>query len=109
MLSLLETNHNLAAYEADGLRALHVQLPEELEQGDVDTFFKSVHGVLLDPEAALLVHGDNVDDRLVGLMGGYLVFAGLIEDPIVATATIQEILRRPLGPEGRKLIPGGVV
>ena len=109
VLSLLETNHNLAAYEAAGLRALHVQLPEELEQGDVDAFFKSVHGVLIDPEAALLVHGDNVDDRLVGLMGGYLVFAGLIEDPIVATATIQEILRRPLGPEGRKLIPDGVV
>jgi hypothetical protein len=38
-------------------------------------------------------------------MAGYLVFCGLIEDPIVATAAIQEILKRPLGPEGRSLIP----
>ena len=40
-----------------------------------------------------------------GLMGGYLVHAGLIKDPIVATSVIQEISGRPLGPEGRRLIP----
>ncbi len=29
----------------------------------------------------------------------------MIEDPIVATAAIQEILKRPLGPEARAVIP----
>lgn len=40
-----------------------------------------------------------------GLLGGYLVTSGLVEDPILALALIQEILGRALGPEGRSLIP----
>jgi hypothetical protein len=42
-----------------------------------------------------------------GLLAGYLVHSGLVDDPIVATSLIQEILGRPLGPEGRRLIPSG--
>ena len=52
-----------------------------------------------------LVHRDTIDETLSGLLAGYLVHSGLIEDPIVATSLIQEILGRPLGPEGRRLIP----
>jgi hypothetical protein len=55
--------------------------------------------------ASVLVHRDLIDDTLVGLLGGYLVHAGLIKDPIIATTIIQEITGRPLGPEGRRLIP----
>jgi hypothetical protein len=28
-----------------------------------------------------------------------------VEEPIIATAAIQEILKRPLGPEARAMIP----
>ena len=55
--------------------------------------------------ASVLVHRELIGDMLVGLMGGYLVHAELIKDPIVATSVIQEISGRPLGPEGRRLIP----
>ena len=40
-----------------------------------------------------------------GILAGYLVYSGLVADPIMATALIQEILRRPLGPEARAVIP----
>ena len=46
-----------------------------------------------------------IDDQVVGLLGGYLVHAELVDNPITATSVIQEIVGRPIGPEGRKLIP----
>ena len=57
------------------------------------------------PGASVLVHRELIGDLLVGLMGGFLVHSDLIKDPIVATSVIQEISGRPLGPEGRRLIP----
>jgi len=42
---------------------------------------------------------------VAGVLAGYLVHSQLIDDPILAAALIQEILKRPLGPEGRSLIP----
>ncbi len=53
----------------------------------------------------MLVHRDLIDDQVVGLLGGYLVHAGLVKEPIVATSVIQEIVGRAIGPEGRRLIP----
>jgi hypothetical protein len=41
---------------------------------------------------------------VAGLMGSYLMSKRLLEDPIVAAAVIQEIIGRPLGPDGRALI-----
>ncbi len=54
---------------------------------------------------SLLVHRDLIDDQVAGLLGGYLVHSGLVQDPIIATSVIQEIVGRPIGPEARKLIP----
>ena len=42
---------------------------------------------------------------VAGVLAGFLVHSGLIDDPIVAMAAIQEILKRPLGPEARAIIP----
>ena len=53
----------------------------------------------------LLLHRDTIDDAVAGILAGYLVHSGLLADPIKATALIQEILRRPLGPEARAIIP----
>ena len=57
------------------------------------------------PDAVALVHRDTIDDTLGGLLSGYLIYSGLLDDPIVATDVIQRILGRAIGPEGRRLIP----
>ena len=104
VLSLLESNQNLSAYLEAGLRAHHVPLPAEYDPEDAERVFITLEGILANPDTVLLVHRDLLDDTLVGLMGGYLLRSGLIEDPVMATATIQEIAGRPLGPEGRRLV-----
>ncbi|MBT8203299.1 MAG: hypothetical protein HKN74_01995 [Acidimicrobiia bacterium] len=109
VLSLLEGNQNLASYREAGIRAHHVSLPTEYEDAEAEVVFRTLERILDDPRNVLLVHRDHLDDTLVGFMGGYLIRSGLIEDPIMATATIQEIAGRPLGPEGRRLVSATLV
>ena len=104
VLSLLEGNQNLASYREAGIRAHHVSLPTDYDDVEAEQVFRALQRILSDSRNVLLVHRDHLDDTLIGFMGGYLVRSGLIEDPIMATATIQEIAGRPLGPEGRRLV-----
>ena len=105
VLSFLPSNQNQAAYESAGFSVFHRPIEEELETPDVQEIFAQFDEALAPHGASLLVHRDLIDDVIVGLLGGYLVHAGLIQDPIIATSVIQEISGRPLGPEGRRLIP----
>jgi hypothetical protein len=107
LLSLLDGNQNLASYEAAGITFGHQPLID-LELPTVTAVFETIHEMLGRSGAVLLIHRDIIDDPMAGILAGYLVYSGLIEDPIVATAAIQEILKRPLGPEGRGVIPQGV-
>ena len=105
VVSLMGGNQNQAAYEGATLRFLHYPIEDDLEPVDREAVFAVLDEALGEPGASVLVHRELIGDLLVGLMGGYLVHAGLIKDPIVATSVIQEISGRPLGPEGRRLIP----
>lgn len=105
VLSFLPSNQNHSAYVAAGFRVYHRPIEGALEVEDAAEIFAVFDEAMTPRGASLLVHRDLIDDVLVGLLGGYLVHGGLIQDPIVATSVIQEIAGRPLGPEGRRLIP----
>jgi hypothetical protein len=104
VLSLLPGNQNLSAYEAADLRAVHAPLDPE-DPDSVAAVFQIMSEQLAEAGTVLLVHGDTIDDAMSGVLAGYLVHSAMVSDPIVATAAIQEILRRPLGPVARSMIP----
>jgi len=105
VLSLLGGGQNLASYDEAGLEAAQVTLLGDFDRDDVTRVWVAIDGMLADPDTTLLVHRDIIDDSLAGVIGGYLVHSGLIDDPIVATSITQQIIGRPIGPEGRRLIP----
>ncbi len=105
VVTLLAGNQNLQAYSAAGLKTHGVPIPAEIAPGDANRLYEALDEILVDPAARVLVHREIIDDMLAGLLGGYLIASGLLEDRILAAAIIQEILGRPLGPEGRSLIP----
>lgn len=105
VFSLLEGNQNQAAYEAAGFTYENYHVQADIEDEELNDVFAALHHSVSDLKQSVLVHRDLVDDTIVGLLGGYLVYAGLIQNPIIATSIIQEITGRPLGPEGRRLIP----
>lgn len=105
MVSMLAGNQNVAAYREAGIATYSIPIETVLEPRDPIMFFQTLDRALARPNARVLVHREIVDDTIGGLLGGYLVTCGLVEDPILALAVIQQILGRALGPEGRSLIP----
>lgn len=105
VITLLPGNQNLHAYTSAGLTTRSVPIGDH-PRADAETLFETIRDALSESEdARVLVHREIVDDTVGGLLGGYLVWSGLLKDRILAAAVIQEILGRPLGPEGRSLIP----
>lgn len=105
VVSLLPGNQNEAAYEGAGLAFSHYMIADDFEVEEAPEIFALIADATSDPDAVVLIHRDLIDDTVVGLLGGYLVYSGLVEDPIMATSVIQEIIGRAIGPEGRRLIP----
>ena len=105
VVSLLPSVQNQAAYESVGFSFFNRPVEGILEPEDVKDIFELLDDASSPHGASVLVHRDLIDDTVVGILGGYLVHSGLIDDPIIATSVIQEIAGRPLGPEGRRLIP----
>ena len=108
VLSFLPSNQNSAAYDAAGFRVLAHTVEGFPEEGeDVAAIFAAMDAALVPPGASVLIHRDTIDDTMSGILAGYLVHSRLVDDPIIATSVIQEIVGRPMGPEGRSLIPIG--
>ncbi|HKZ29263.1 MAG TPA: hypothetical protein VJ482_06450 [Acidimicrobiia bacterium] len=105
IFSLLGSTQNLANYRDSGFDVRGEPLTGEYEPADVRRVFRALDQALQDPNTVVLVHRDLVDDTVAGVLAGYLVYSKLVDEPILAAALIQEILKRPLGPEGRRLIP----
>ncbi|MCJ7726279.1 MAG: hypothetical protein MUP76_07835, partial [Acidimicrobiia bacterium] len=97
---------NLAAYESAGFSYAHQPL-DDLEPDTVEAVFEAIGSMVGRRGTVLLIHRDTIDDPIAGILAGYLVHSGLVKDPIIATAAIQEILKRPLGPTARSVIPQG--
>jgi hypothetical protein len=105
VVSLLGANQNSMAYEVAGLRFLSWEVEADIEPDEAVPVFAVLADALAPAGAAVLVHRDTIDDTLGGLLAGYLMYSGMIDDAIVATDVIQRILGRAIGPEGRRLIP----
>lgn len=105
IVSLLGANQNSAAYEEAGLRFIAHEVSDELEPEDAVEVFEMLESAFDAEDSVALVHRDTIDDMMGGLLAGYLIHSGLLDDPIIATDVIQRILGRAIGPEGRRLIP----
>lgn len=108
VVSLLPGNQNVSAYSEAGLAIFAVPVQGALTIEHRGPIFEALDAALQPPGARVLVHREVIDDPLAGVLGGYLVASGLITNPVLAVAVIQEILGRPLGPAGRSFIPAGI-
>lgn len=104
VVTLLAGNQNVSAYAEAGLETFPVQIQGNLNRTHKKAVYDALDEALAPDGARVLVHREVIDDRLAGLLGGYLLHAGLLTDPVLAVAVIQEILGRPLGPDGRSFV-----
>lgn len=104
LLSVLDETFNVTAYEQSAMRVLHIPVRGELEDHEAVQVLEGVVRALEHANSVALLHSDSVTDGILGVLGAYLLRSGLIADPIMAIATIQEIMGRPIGPTGRKYL-----
>lgn len=103
VVSLLPSPHNLHAYDEVGLTWSHLPFAAHDEPASV---LPRLYGCLHDWLAAgerVLVHQEELGDRLMGVMAGYLRWSGLVPSGPQAIAVMERILRRQMGTEGREL------
>ena len=79
VFSIIQAPHNLHNYEELGLPYRH----RPFKADDRDAWLQGVlhRGRRADQQRhKVIVHGEEVGDRIVGIMGGYIRWAGLVED-----------------------------
>lgn len=59
---------------------------------------------LLRSGAKVIVHGEELGDRIVGIMGGYIRWSGLVDDDTKAITVTERLTGRQLDPFARDVI-----
>ena len=104
VISLIGSPANLHNYDDLGVEWLHRPYPtKEDPLPFVLSFWPEVHA-LIGSGGKVMVHGEELGDRIAGLMGGYLIWSGLLPDGPQAISVMERILDRQMGPIGRNLI-----
>ena len=104
VISLLPSPHNLHAYDELGVIWSHFPFP-------VGTEAKAVLAELfphlrewIGAGEKLLVHQEELGDRVMGVVAGYLLWGGLVDTGPHSVTVVEQILHRQMGPPGREIV-----
>lgn len=104
VVSLLPSPHNLHAYEELGVRWAHFPFGPQDDGRDVlPDLYRQLRGWLAEDEL-LLVHMEELSDRLMGVVAGYLLWSGMLQSGPQAITVIEQLVHRQMGPAGRELV-----
>jgi hypothetical protein len=104
VVSLLPSPHNLHAYDELGVTWAHIPFgPHD----DPFAVLPDLYGQVRDWLSAgekILLHQEELGDRLMGVVAGYLRWSGMVKDGPQAITVVEQILHRQMGPVGRELV-----
>jgi len=104
VVSMLPSPHNLHAYDTLGVAWEHIPLgPHDDARSVLSDLYGRVGGWLGVGEK-ILIHQEEMSDRLLGVVAGYLVYAGLVPAPASAISIVEQLNQRQMGPPGRELV-----
>lgn len=104
VVSLIPSDHNLHSYDEQGMPWKHWPFTPTL---DLETALPQLYTEmqnLLGDDRKLLLHLEEVGDRLAGLMAGYLRWTGMVPVTFDAVMVVEQILSRQMGPRGRAIV-----
>jgi hypothetical protein len=104
VVSLLPSSHNLHAYEEFDVRCDHVPLAPTDDAAEVLAALYPRLREWLGTGERLLLHQEELSDVLMGVLAGYLLWAGLLPAGPHAITALEELCHRPMGPPGRELV-----
>ncbi len=104
VVSIMPSPHNLHAYQE--LQVPYEHVPFGIHD-DVRVVLSTLFPRLREWLARgdkLIIHSDEISDRLQGSMAGYLLYAGYLSNGPQAIAVIEQLMSRQLGSVGRELV-----
>ncbi|MEY2959210.1 MAG: hypothetical protein RLZZ01_1778 [Actinomycetota bacterium] len=102
-ISIIQAPHNLHNYDELNLPYRHRPFRGDDRDAWLGPFYRELDEVLRQG-SKVIVHGDEVGDRLVGIMGGYIRWSGLVDDPTRAIEVTERLTGRKLDPWARDVI-----
>ncbi|HUB69445.1 MAG TPA: hypothetical protein VL984_03405 [Acidimicrobiales bacterium] len=104
VVSLLASPHNLHAYDEEKVPWSHMPFAANDDPASVlPDLYEQLRAWLRDGERVML-HQEEVGDRLLGVIAGYLNWSGLIADGAQSVAIVERLFGRQMGPQGRELV-----
>ena len=104
VVSLIPSPHNLHNYDELGVVWRHRPFTTgDDAQKFAATFFNEIRTMLSEGQK-VLVHQDELGDRVSGLVAGFLLWSGMVESGPQAISITEQLVHRQLGPLGRQLV-----
>lgn len=104
VISIIAAPHNLHNYDELNVTYHHrPHFPAEELAPYLLALYTELNQ-LLGAGTKVIIHGEEVGDRLMGMMGGYIRWSGLVADGSKAIALTERIAGRQLDPFARELI-----
>ena len=104
IISLLPSNHNLHAYEERNLPCAHFPLASEM---DVSEILAELYPALLHwlrNGERLLMHQEELGERIAGVVAGFLCWSGVLPEPPRAISATEQLFKRQMGAAGRTIV-----
>ena len=103
VISIIQATHNLHNYEELNLPYRHRPFKGDERDLWLKSFYRELDDILRNG-GKVMVHGEELGDRIVGIMGGYIRWSGLVEDPTKAITVTERLTARQLDPWARDVI-----
>ena len=103
VVTLIPSPHNLHNYDELGVTWRHRPVPDDELSAYELGFFAELRDMLQRGER-VLIHGEELGDRVCGLIAGYLLWNGLVDTAPRTVTVIERLTQRQLGPAGREMV-----
>ena len=104
VVSLIPAPNNLHNYDELGVAWRHWPFPVSEDYPRYLAEHYTELQTLIASGAKVLVHHEELADKTIGLVAGYLVWAGLVPEEPKATFIVEHITSRQLSPAGREIV-----
>ena len=103
VFSIIQAPHNLHNYDELNLPYRHRPFKADERDAWLRAFYREIDE-LIRYGHKIIVHGEELGDRLSGIIAGYLVWTGLVPSGPKAISLTERLVQRQLGPVGRELV-----
>jgi hypothetical protein len=105
VLSLLDSPHNLHAYDEASIPYVHIPLGRHDDWArSLERIYATLQQWIDDPLERTLIHHEEFGERLLGVLAGFLLYTGAAKEGTHAVVMIEKITGRELGAPGREIV-----